>query len=117
MHFFFKEIAKEYGLRCAIMLNHIIYWIANNSSKNHNYHDGRTWTYCSVSKFKKYFPYWTDSQIRRILLKLVQCDILIEGNYNKIKYDRTKWYALKDEQYWLENYNPIDRMKEWNNKY
>ena len=113
MHYFDIEIAEKYDIQCAIMLNHIIYWISKNSSKNRNYYDERTWTYSSISDFKEYFTYWTDSQIRGIIKKMLKYELIIENNYNKIKYDRTKWYALKDEEHWLKHYNPIDKIDNW----
>ena len=48
---------------------------------------------------------------------MVKFELIIDGNYNKIKYDRTKWYALKDEKDWLTKYNPVDEIKKWNNRY
>ena len=113
-HFFRIELAEKYGVAEAIMLNHLIYWVASNSMKNTNYHEGRFWTYNSVSRFSEFFSYWTESQIARILKSLVKKGVIIEGNFNKIKYDRTKWYALNDEKYFLENYNPVDEIEKWN---
>ena len=67
--------------------------------------------------FTIYFPYWSTGQIRRILKSLVNYGVIIEGNYNKHKYDRTKWYALKDEKYWMTKYNPVDEIDNWENRY
>ena len=96
IHYFDVEIAKELGVDCAIMLNHLIYWIATNSTKTRNYIDKRTWTYCSITEFKKYFSYWSTSQIRRIINTLIKKEILLVDNFNKHKYDRTNWYSLND---------------------
>ncbi len=97
-HFFFPEIAEAIGVDEAIMLNHLIFWIIVNIKSDKNRHEERTWTYNSVVDFKPYFPYWSTSQIRRILKSLVDQGIIIEGNFNKLKYDKTKWYALNDEK-------------------
>jgi len=116
-HFFRPYFAKEYGVDEAIMFNNLIYWIASNSMNNNNHHDGRWWTFNSAENFKKYFDYWSTSQIRRILKSLVKQGAIIEGNYNKHKYDRTKWYALKKEQYILENFNPVNEIETWKKRY
>ena len=100
-HFFFKDVAIEIGVDEAIMLNHLIYWIAVNLMKNQNYFEGRTWTFNSVENFAIFFPYWSPGQIRRVLKSLVKKVIVIEGNFNKHKYDRTTWYALEDEKFWM----------------
>ena len=116
-HFFLTEIAEILGVNEAIMLNHLIYWIASNSMNGTNHFDGRYWTYNSAKKYALIFQYWSTGQIRRILKSLVFQGIIIEGNYNKHKYDRTKWYALKDEKYWMTKYNPVDEIDKWENRY
>ena len=47
------------------------------------------------------FPYLTGKQIRRALEELVKADIIITGNFNANSYDRTLWYAFKDESIFL----------------
>jgi hypothetical protein len=44
-----------------------------------------------------HFPYWSIKQVERLLKKLTDRKILIKGNYNKLKFDRTVWYAFGDE--------------------
>jgi len=117
LHWFHWELAEKYGLGEALMLKHLIYWIATNSMKGINRHDDRWWTYNSVKMFREYFTYWSEGQIRRILKSLVEQGLIIDGIYNKHGYDRTKWYALKDEKYWLENYNPVDKITEWKKEF
>ena len=85
-HFFFPQIAETIGVDEAIMLNHLIFWIVVNKKSNQTQHLDRTWTYNSVVDFKPYFPYWSTSQIRRILKSLVDQGIIIEGNFNKIAF-------------------------------
>lgn len=98
MHYSFDiELATKYGDREAILLQNFIYWIAKNAANGKNYHDGRYWTYNSVAALVALFPFWTYKQIRTILASLIKQGCLIEGNYNEVKYDRTKWYALGDE--------------------
>ena len=116
-HYFFKEVATAYGVEEAIMFNHILYWIASNNMNGRNKTDGKTWTYNSVENFSEHFPYWSAGQTGRVLKSLIKQDVLISANFNKIKYDRTKWYALKDEKYWLTKYNPVDEIEKWNNRY
>ena len=116
-HFFCPEIAEAIGVDEAIMLHHLTFWIVVNIKSYKNQYEGRTWTYNSVESFKIDFPYWSNSQIRRILKSLVKQGIIIEGNYNKIKYDKTMWYALKDEKGILEIYNPFDETEPWEECY
>jgi hypothetical protein len=91
------ELATMYGVDEAIMLHNIIFWLRKNKSNNTNFNDGRTWTYNSAASFEELFPFWNHRKIARILKSLEDNNVLVSGNYNKLKYDRTKWYALIDE--------------------
>ena len=88
------EIAEKYGVNEAIMLNNFMFWIKKNIANGTNNFDDNWWTFNSARAFKDLFPFWSESQIRRILKSLIEKGILIEGNYNKVAYDRTKWYAI-----------------------
>lgn len=96
-HFFNVRIATEYGTNCAIILNNIYYWTIENEANNRNFYDGRYWTYNSIRAYKEIFPYMSEKTIRNSINKLIEEGILIDGNYNDIAYDRTKWYAITDK--------------------
>tara|TARA_R100001244_G_scaffold132321_1_gene108187 strand:+ start:2456 stop:3214 length:759 start_codon:yes stop_codon:yes gene_type:complete len=91
------EYAEKYGVAEAIVIKNFQYWIKKNKSNSKANHDGRTWTFNSVKAFEDLFPFWTVGQMNRILKSLVEQEVLLTGNYNKMKYDRTKWYAFSDE--------------------
>ena len=97
-HYTFSvEHAEKYGLNEAIMLHNFIYWLNINRANNHNYIDGRHWTYNSAKAFQNLFPFWTQKQIQYLLSKMVDYGILLQGCFNKDKRDRTSWYTLSDE--------------------
>lgn len=100
-HSFDIHLAKEIGLSEAIMMKHFIFWISKNKHNKKHHHDGHTWTYNSVSAFGGLFPYMTKHQISRTIKSLEKQNIIKSGNYNQIKYDRTKWFAIVDEQRFL----------------
>ena len=104
---FNKEHAKKYGVSEAIVIKNLQFWISKNMANNYSCHDGRTWTYNTISAFQELFDFWSVSQIKRILKSLIDQDIIMVGNYNKIKYDRTKWYAFVDEKAFLSNNQTI----------
>lgn len=84
-------LAKEIGLNESLILLQIEFWI----SISKNFYDGRYWTYQSVRDMKeKTFPFWSIATINRAVNKLIDEKYLIEGNYNKKKYDKTRWFAL-----------------------
>ena len=97
MHSFDVEIAAEYGINAAILLQNLDFWIAKNKANKENYIDGRYWTYNSIKAYKELFPYLSERQINTALKKLVDEGLIITGNYNKMAYDHTLWYAITDK--------------------
>ena len=89
--------AVAIGLSKAVLMHNIMFWIKTNSSNNRNLHDGRYWMYNSADAFQEFHPYWNGQQIKRMLKQLEDDGWLVSGNYNSVKYDRTKWYSLSDK--------------------
>ena len=86
-------LAEEIGLNESIVLLQIEFWI---SISNHVI-DGRRWTYQSIRDMKeKAFPFWSKDTINRAITSLINKGLLIEGNFNEKKYDKTRWLALGD---------------------
>lgn len=81
---------------CAIILGYIHFWIQtkeNNCEETYR-HDGRYWTYNSVKKWHEAMPCFSEDLIKRKLKKLRDMGILIVGNFNKMRGDRTLWYTI-----------------------
>lgn len=95
---FYTADAERYGTDEAILLFNIRFWIAHNQANEKHIHDGKCWTYNSQNAFSELFPFWSRRQIQRIIKNLKDSGAIIEGNFNKSNYDRTKWYALGDEK-------------------
>lgn len=106
---FDTEHATRFGVDEAIVLQNLIYWISKNKANGINQHAGSTWTYSSASAFEKLFPFWNARKISRILASLESQGVIQCGNFNKVAYDRTKWYSLVDE-------SPFVRIDTWNNQ-
>ncbi|KKK51330.1 hypothetical protein LCGC14_3116030, partial [marine sediment metagenome] len=98
VHAFDVEIATEYGLAAGVLYNHFQHWISKNLTSGINYHEGHTWTYNTVRTFANQFPYLSLWEVREGLKNLIDAGIIIKGNYNKRKNDRTCWYCFGDEK-------------------
>jgi len=107
MHSFDIEIATQYGVDCAIMLNNFKFWWQHNIANDANKHEGKYWTYNSQRAFSELFPYWNRDKVKRILDKLVAHGLLDIGNFNKHKYDRTTWYSYTNKSSKLLNLNIV----------
>lgn len=96
-HSFDIDRAIKYGVPQAIILENMLFWLAHNKAFGKNIHDGKVWTYNSVAAYAELFPYWTIDQIRRYFESLEKDKVLIAGNFNKKKYDKTKWHTVNDQ--------------------
>lgn len=87
--------ANVLGLNEAIVVQQIHYWLNINEKAKINIHDGHVWTYNTYDVWQKEnFTFWSVKTVQRIFDKLVKLGIIIKGNYNKKKYDRTLWVTL-----------------------
>lgn len=96
VHVFDVDIAKEYGMLEAVLIQNFDYWISYNRANKKNFFEGRYWTYNSMPALAELFPYANERQIRYALKSLRDKGILMTGSFNKEKYDRTLWYAFTD---------------------
>ena len=94
IHVFDTDVAQKYGINAAIILQNIAFWIKQNEANGTNFYDGNYWTFNSNRAYQELFPYMSKRQIETAFRKLIDDGVLITGNYNKLAYDRTLWYAL-----------------------
>mgnify|MGYP001172850965 CR=1 FL=1 len=84
------SLAEKVGLNEAIVLQQLHYWL---QVSNH-YIDGRKWIYNTYEDWEKQFPFWSNRTIRRTITKLKNDGIILTGNFNKLKIDKTTWYSI-----------------------
>ena len=113
-HFFDVDLAKEYGVNCAILLANFEYWINKNKANETNFYDGRYWTFNSKKAFAELFPYLGEKQIRSALDKLINEGLIMTGNYNASAYDRTLWYAFTEKGESICLKRPMDKYEKAN---
>ena len=89
------ELACLIGLNESIILQQLHYWIKMNRETGRNFHDGHYWTYGTVQEYRdRDFKFWSYETVKRVFKVLEQRGLVITGNYNKARMDRTKWYAI-----------------------
>ena len=86
-------LAKKIGLNEALFIQQLHYWLADSK---HTY-DGYQWVYNTYEDWHRQFPFWSTSTIRRIIGKLESEGLIVSGNYNRFKMDKTKWYRINYE--------------------
>ena len=85
------SLAREIGLNEAIMLQQMHYWLLKSS----NEFEGVKWFYKTLEDWQTEFPFWSAMTIRRTLSSLEKQKVIKIGNYNKKKFDKTKWYTIE----------------------
>jgi len=80
------------GADPALILQQLNYWL----TRSENYRDGRYWVYNTYADWQEQFPWISVSTVRRVLVALEEQGLVVTGNYNKQKTDRTKWYTIDD---------------------
>jgi hypothetical protein len=96
VHSFSRIVAKEHGEKAAVLLQ----YLAHHVSKSKQSHGGRKWFYRTLDGLAEVFPYLKRSTIHAILQKLdKENGPLLIGDYNKKGYDRTNWFAFRDDNY------------------
>ena len=97
-HSFNVEIATRLNsVEKAVLIENIAFWILKNKTNEKNYFKKHYWTYNSANAFAELFPYLKAIKIWKLLKSLENDNILKSGNFNKIAYDRTKWYTIIDK--------------------
>jgi len=92
------KMAEKYGVDEAILIRHFVFWISKNKANGVNLHEGRTWTYTPLKDFPQIFPFWTLKQARGVRDSVIRQKIIIKGCFNRRGYDRTSWYAFRNEK-------------------
>jgi hypothetical protein len=91
-------LAREIGLKEAILLHHINLECYENKKNNINFVDGYYWSHIKLETLAQIYSYLgSASSLRRALNNLEDLKLIKTGNYNKVKFDRTKWYTLTDK--------------------
>ncbi len=81
------------GVEEALFLQQVHFWL----QKSKHVQGGKCWIYNSYREWQKQFPFFSAKKIQRLALSLEKKGILVSGNFNKIAYDKTKWYRIDYE--------------------
>lgn len=76
----------------AIVFQQLHYWLQRSKQVQE---DGHKWVYNSMEDWLKQFP-WIKSRstLSRYFNDLEKRGLVITGNFNKAKFDKTKWYRI-----------------------
>jgi len=103
-HSFRIDDAQKHGVNKAIILHNLRFWLERAKANESHIHDGHYWIYNTSKAFGALFPYFSESSIARWLRELEKDEVVLSNNkLNKVGFDHTKWYTIKDEYRISEN--------------
>ena len=88
------DVAIQYGEREAVIIQLFQDLILKNKANNDNFYDGHYWVDASIRTLQELLPFYTQMQIRHAIDNKIQKGVLLKGNFNTDKFDRTCWYAF-----------------------
>lgn len=93
IHTIIPEIANALKLEHSIVLQQKHYWL----TKCGKLINGKLWIYNTFNDWKKQFPYWSLSKIKRIFYSLEQQGYIESKKMNIHKGSHIKWYSIDYE--------------------
>ena len=86
---------KKYGIIEAVIIQQIRNWTMYNekSQSQQHYQDEHWWCYGSMCKWEELTGI-SKNTLKKKFKSLEDNNIIISGNFNKLPFDRTKWYRL-----------------------
>ncbi|WP_375199984.1 hypothetical protein [Bacillus sp. RS11] len=88
-------LAKEIGVNETLFLNHIHNWLQVSKNKR----DGFIWVYKTYDEWQAELPFWSVDTVKRTIKKLEKAELVIStGKYNRLGFDKTKWYTINYEK-------------------
>jgi DNA-binding HxlR family transcriptional regulator len=93
-HKFNVDIAKDYGVNVAIMLENFGIWFLSVQGMDENKHDNKYWFYHTISSFIEDMPYLGRNAIRKAISDMNVAGLIEKAEFNDNPYDHTTWYTL-----------------------
>lgn len=90
---FFGNINK------AMVVQHIHYWCerSEEAGSEHKFNEGHYWTYNTFEELAEMLPIGITT-IKKVIKELERDGYIFSSNFNKKKFDRTKWYRVNYEK-------------------
>lgn len=83
----------------AIMVDQLLNWQQEEARINdpEAFHDGAWWVYMPIRAWQEQLSWISERTIQRHLKELNELGLIRIGDFNRYRYDRTRWYTV-DEQ-------------------
>jgi DNA-binding PadR family transcriptional regulator len=106
-HSFNVQVAIDYSIEKAVLLDNFFYWCQQNAANGKNIHRGRAYTYNTAEAFAQLFPYLKARKIAELLRQMELDGLLLSAQTQGT--NRVKSYTLTDKA--LEYYTSVAEAK------
>lgn len=89
-----KELAVKFGIKKAIIIQQIFYWINYNKNNNRNFINNQYWTYNTLEDWQLQLPFWSLRTMQSILSSLKEEKIIKVEKLSHDISDHTLWYTI-----------------------
>lgn len=86
------SLARAIGLNEAIILQQLHYWIENPKAGVSK--DGYKWVHNTYKEWQENFPFWSESGIEKIIMRLEKSGLVISAQFSPNPWDKTKSYRI-----------------------
>jgi len=93
---FSENIAMRYGLKEAIIAQHL--WELGTRATDNNVaiKDSKLWVRASVTAIVSAHPYLSKHQVKDAIMNLRKEHVLLKREMNDSRFDRTNWYSFSE---------------------
>lgn len=83
----------------AIMVDQLLNWQKKARINDPEaFHEGTWWVYMPIRAWQEQLSWISEHTIRRNLKELKELGLVRIGDFNRHRYDRTRWYAVNEEK-------------------
>lgn len=82
----------------AIMVDLLLNWQQEKARINdpEAFHDGAWWVYMPIRAWQEQLSWISERTIQRYLKELNELGLIRIGDFNRYRYDRTRWYTVSE---------------------
>lgn len=84
----------------AIMVDQLLNWQQEEARINdpEAFREGSWWVYMPIREWQEQLSWISERTIQRYLKELNEPGLIRIGDFNRYRYDRTRWYAVNEEK-------------------
>lgn len=102
-------LAQRIGLNESIVLQQLNYWLKKDASGIE--HEGRRWVYNTYAEWVMQFPFWSESQVKRIFTSLRNLGVIEVKQIRASQHDRTNYYTVNFDHELLKGSKDAEQTK------